>query len=480
MILVALGVLGAIMTGALAPLYGLLALGLVVAAVFWWMRDHLPSILFAFAAVLVIALAVSHKRPKVWSESSGGYGSDKLSRKWSASGSFNRNLPIVIHIVFDEMMSVGGMSDDIPFAARRRQSLLALATKHSLRMFDSVYARFYFTNESLPNMMNGGYGGHTQAADLYLKPQGDSPRNAYFDDMAARGYRTIVFQTSAINFCANKSVDRCETFDSFDPSAAKVTGLDPRNQRANLWQTIFHAFRPSYTSEMGQAILERVYGLRTHEVGVIGAVDRYDAQGFSGWFDRFAEFVTTVPRGTHVFAHFLVPHAPYLLTERCIVSGRFESRYFFADVPVAERSMKRRELYDGYFAQVGCVQQKLDGFLTAIDESQDFQDALIVIHGDHGSRISSGNILEDYTQRDFIDNYATFFAVRSPSVPPGIDCEFVSLPEVFRRYMAPSPVAPRSGGALPVFVNSRAAGNAKVEAPMPRFGCAANGTAAGL
>jgi hypothetical protein len=119
----------------------------------------------------------------------------------------------------------------------------------------------------------------------------------------------------------------------------------------------------------------------------------------------------------------------------------------------------------------------LDSFMAAIGQSENFRDAVIIIHGDHGSRISSGDTLEDYSQRDFVDNYATFFAVRSPAVQPGVDCEFVSLPEVFRRYAARGvQTRPRSAAPLPVIVQSRAAGNAQVEAPMPPFGCAAAAT----
>jgi hypothetical protein len=78
----------------------------------------------------------------------------------------------------------------------------------------------------------------------------------------------------------------------------------------------------------------------------------------------------------------------------------------------------------------------------------------------------------DYTPRDFVDNYGAFFAVRSPRAPAGVDCEFVSLPEAFRRYASRDGGQRRSGPPLPVVVMSRRTGNPKVEAPMPLFGCA--------
>jgi hypothetical protein len=120
------------------------------------------------------------------------------------------------------------------------------------------------------------------------------------------------------------------------------------------------------------------------------------------------------------------------------------------------------------------VQRKLDEFLTTISKSDNYRDAMIIIHGDHGSRISSGNTIEDYKTRDYIDNYATFFAVRSPAATPGVDCEFVSLSEVFLRHVAPG-AAPPPGQRppVPVVAASRDTKNDLVESPMPRFGCGA-------
>jgi hypothetical protein len=269
-------------------------------------------------------------------------------------------------------------------------------------------------------------------------------------------------------------VDLCETFDSFAPGGNGDGGLDLRNRTATLWQTVLRAYEPSYLSIVGQKLLSRVYGLGARELGVLGVADRYDVQRFPDWFDRFTAFAAAVPRGTHLFAHFMVPHAPYLLTQDCVVSGRFEAGYYLsARFPAVERTEQRQRFYEGYFAQLRCVQQKLDELLLAVGQSENYRDAVIIIHGDHGSRISSGNILEDYTERDFVDNYGTFFAMKSPALLPGVDCEFVSLPEVFRRNMARGVVpATTPGRHLPVLVVSRTEGNRKVEVPMPVFGCA--------
>ncbi|HEU4887118.1 MAG TPA: sulfatase-like hydrolase/transferase [Thermoanaerobaculia bacterium] len=468
--------------GVLPPVFGLLAVAVVLATIFWKIREQLPSILLVFVVVLLASVVITKRPPKVRPNRIEANESERLSRKWAASGRFDSRLPIVVHLLFDEMMSPGAITDDLPGGEQVRKSLYAFGDKNSFRVFDSVYGRYYFTNDVLPNLMGREYLGKT-GMDTYSPLPFDAATrsyplktNAYFDDLARRGYRTVVFQSTHINYCANKNVDLCETFDSFDPAGDLSAGVDTPTQRVRLWQAVIGAYEPSYTSALGQRIVGRAFGLGTRNVGVDGVGaggGRYDAQGFPQWFDRFTKFTATVPRGTHVFAHFLVPHAPYLLLGNCVVSGKTESTHNLSQYPSHERAERRRNYYGRYFGQLGCVQNKLDSFMAAIDQSPNFRDAVIIIHGDHGSRISISDTVEDYRRQDFVDNYATFFAVRSPGVAPGRDCEFMSLPQAFRRYVARGVKAgARPEPPLPIVVASRKVRNAKVEAPMPKFGCA--------
>jgi hypothetical protein len=470
---IAAGVPLAIAVGLLPPVFGMVALAVVLTTVFWLIRAQLPSILLVFVVVLLISMIFTRRLPKLRSEHIEAHDGDRLAREWKASGQFNDKLPIVLHLIFDELMSPGAMTGDLPGGAEARQTVMEFGQRHSFRMYDSVYSRYFFSGVSIPSMMSSEYVGRTALARSDADQQRNRESNPYFDEMARRGYRTVVFQTVLLDFSNNANVDFCETFDSFAPIGGSTAGLDSRNQRASLWQAIFRAYQPSYTSTIGKKALRRIYGLQTEEVGVLGIADRYDAQGFPGWFDRFARFTAAVPRGTHVFAHFMVPHSPYLLSESCVVSGTPEAGYYLSNYPEAERSAKRQKFYQGYFGQLRCVASKLDTFMSTIEASENFRDAVIVIHGDHGSRISSGNVVEDYTERDRIDNYATFFAVRSPTAVPGVDCEFVSLPEIFRRTLRGGKSGPASGTPLPVAAVSRVAGNVRVSTPMPRFGCAA-------
>jgi hypothetical protein len=459
-----------------AQVLGLPAAVVAVYLAFWYLRERIHAILFVFLVVTLGATIVTQPRLHLPAAEANADGADRLVESWSAQGPFNEDLPVVFHIVLDEMMSPGGMTEDLPGGVETRRALYDLGDRHGLRTYDAVYSRDFFTARALPNLMAADYQDSRRLdaieADL------DAAENAYFDDMAARGYRTIVFQTSHLDFCLNPNVAACETFNSYNPGGEGYDGLDLRSRTLNLWNTLLRAYEPSYASTYGGMLLRRHYDLGSRAVGVIGHQDRFDVQRFPDWFDRFTGFARRAPRGTHIFAHLMVPHAPYLLTPGCAVSGTFYTSYYMGThYPTdADRERARLLAYSDYLQQVRCIARQVDGLLRTLAQIESFRDATIVIHGDHGSRISTGHFIEDHAPRDFVDNYATYYAIKGPDVEPGIDCELVSLPEIFRRHMTPISGPPPPGRApLPVIVSSRDREGTTVEAPMPEFGCAAEG-----
>ena len=260
-----------------------------------------------------------------------------------------------------------------------------------------------------------------------------------------------------------------------EPLYARAAGVQawPGREPGAPWQVMMRAYDPSYTSVIGRRLLAGAHHAGA-PVGVLGIADRYDVQKFSAFFRRIGEFAASAPRGSHIFAHLLVPHAPYLLQEDCSISGRYETGYYLADrFTGAEREERRSEYFTAYLKQVQCVLRHLDMLLADVSQSDNYSDAIIVIHGDHGSRISSGNILEEYVPRDLVDNYGTFFAAKTPLIPQGTSCEFLSLSDAFRRVVQ-APNSEERGGhdRLPVLVISREAGGAKIAVPMVLFGCA--------
>jgi predicted AlkP superfamily pyrophosphatase or phosphodiesterase len=108
------------------------------------------------------------------------------------------------------------------------------------------------------------------------------------------------------------------------------------------------------------------------------------------------------------------------------------------DIPtgVLNSRVSREARYISYFAQVRCLHSALRRFLEGLKEIGAFEDATIIVHGDHGSRIARiaplTTTLQPLSDEDMADMYSVLFAVRSPSLAPGYRQDLVSLQALFR------------------------------------------------
>ena len=467
---------GFVVAGTLPPVYGLGALWLLVAAVYWPLRERIHDILLVFVTVFLLLVVISSPAPRL----ADPIRVTRLEQRW-AKGPFDNRLPVILHLVFDEMMSPGATDASVPDTANARTALYSLGERYGLRTFDSVYSRSYFSGVSLPNLFNGEYLGHTGESARIANVRLAIPQNAYFDEVAGRGYRSIVFQTSLLDFCGNRNVDMCETFPSWDPGVLQSSTLPLRARAGHVLAVLLRSYEPGHVSRYGEWMVTGVDPRHIAIAQKLGTERRFDVQGFIPWFERFVGFVERVPRGSHVFAHFMMPHAPYLMSPECTITGDGGAGYYLAErfPDAASRDRARRQYYNAYVAQLRCVVNRIGVFLDAVQRNPALRDARILIHGDHGSRISVGNRIEDYQRQDFISNYATYFAVRAPDVEPGTDCRFLSLAEAFRAHIGVQNPAAIDRATPPVLVQSKAGENVRVEVPMPRFGCGGSGPAIG-
>ena len=75
--------------------------------------------------------------------------------------------------------------------------------------------------------------------------------------------------------------------------------------------------------------------------------------------------------------------------------------------------------------------------MDALKTRGTFEDAIIIVHGDHGSRIV---LVEPRTEnkdrlsrQDFYDAFSTLYAVKLPGTAPGYDTRMMALPELLQK-----------------------------------------------
>jgi hypothetical protein len=143
--------------------------------------------------------------------------------------------------------------------------------------------------------------------------------------------------------------------------------------------------------------------------------------------DAIAVDLSTAQRGDFILAHLMMPHHPYVYDANCKLRQPSEwLERMDRDAPpgVVNTPDSRATRYARYFDQAGCALKKLDTLMTAIPTSLR-RDAIVIIHGDHGSRIA---LIEPelpdasrMSASDYADGYSTLFAIRSPHLEAGYD-----------------------------------------------------------
>jgi hypothetical protein len=256
-------------------------------------------------------------------------------------------------------------------------------------------------------------------------------RNDYFDRMARVGYNVHVYQSSFIDLCPDNGPATCRTYSTSSLDMLPRLNVPVTTKLAIIGGT-FLGQSEAYSRTKEKYQTTRLRLQRAHipmtkwnwEQGTAASV------GTMPMFDAVADELSKAQRGTFVFAHFLLPHYPYAYNANCEQprTSTFLNRndYDRADVPGGIMNVPegRAERYRGYFQQVLCAQKKVDALIAAIPPSLR-QDAIIIVQGDHGSRIS----LVDPTTvakvapsaSDYADMFSTLFAVHSPSIERGYD-----------------------------------------------------------
>jgi hypothetical protein len=149
--------------------------------------------------------------------------------------------------------------------------------------------------------------------------------------------------------------------------------------------------------------------------------------------------IRAVPRGTAYFAHLGIPHATHMLDSDCNVRADPLTWTSYGDLDlstgVLNSAASREARYVGYFSQVRCLHSALRRFLEGLKEIGAFEDATIVLHGDHGSRIARIAPLttapQPLSDEDLADMYSVLYAVRTPSLAPGYRQDLMSAQALF-------------------------------------------------
>jgi hypothetical protein len=311
-------------------------------------------------------------------------------------------------VVLDEHIGIEG----IPARFEEQQNVGAEITKayiaRDFRVFGRAFTRYKSTTLSFRSFMNFEF------LDSEGTPQARTGReNALFAELAERGYDISVLQTTFLDLCHSASsshrISQCRTY-PFSPhlDSLRDSSLPISRKAMVIVNNVF--IRMGVTDLVDRVAMSTPgvrLGLPRWPVGTcLNCIASKTA------LEEFERGIDGTARGRAFFVHLMWPHEPYqVYDQNCepemtpsLRRGSFDDRY-------AE-----------YLEQVKCSQTALIGLLERLLRKDGFQDATIVVHGDHGGRLFESPAVGSRSMtRESVQAYSTFFAVRSPESEPGYD-----------------------------------------------------------
>ena len=287
----------------------------------------------------------------------------------------------------------------------------------------------------------------------------------YFTDLDRRGYRIGAVLPAYFDLCPKQRLTHCRTFASSALTSMLGTEMTASDRAKVLGFTMLNL------TEMAKLVASTIQ---------TGSNDLFDAEGrlpenrgelyplaSIEELERFTAELATLRRGEVRFAHLLLPHDPYMLTPDCKVKPA--SAWLDEHGPGSAESREK-----GYADQVRCLQRRLGRMLDSLARTRAGREAIVLIHGDHGSRIAPAQPFvtgPQLSQRELIMSYSTLFAIRVPGEAAGEIAGTHALGELLADFRArdfASAPRPRAAPERVVFLDPY--GTPREWHPLPSFG----------
>lgn len=354
-------------------------------------------------------------------------------------------LPSIVHIILDEHLGIEGMPAEIDGLAALGEEIKGFYARQGFRLFGKTYSRFVHTSSSIAALLNGSRHASEEAFAILESESHQMRRNNYFQSIGDQGYRIRIYQSTYLDYCglAPVTVSLCSTYPA--NSIANLRYLDlPIIARIRLLSIYFLSneshiyerlrnFYPTTPLDEGKRLQARAPIASPGWKG-----DRSHAGAAFSQLVQLEHDIAENSGGTLFFAHLLLPHYPYELDRNCNAYGSPSQRLdrVAYPQPYGNSPTTRRVRYLYYGGQMRCLYRRLAEFMEGIASASGSDNMVIMIHGDHGSRIAIRDprpwIAAELTEDDLRDSFSTIFAIKGPEITPGYDTSLVALDRIFR------------------------------------------------
>jgi len=327
--------------------------------------------------------------------------------------------PAVVHIILDEHIGFGGLPENAGGRAMQRQlgeSYLA----EGFRIYPRAYSEHMHTINAIPAMLDFG-DGRPVSADMngmVLDTAG------WFQKINALGYNLVVYQPEFADYCSANAPIHCVEYAHESLLPVLDTELSWRGRLQLILSKFFKlSALLHFTHNVTYLAAMTVFGWDDLVMSEARIINHTSTISSLQMFEAVTERASELQPGEALFFHALLPHYPYATSKDCAIKQLDEWRKRREVVPIEVRR-------EAYYQQVFCSFQLVKTMLEAIDRSPAARNVYVVVHGDHGSRITHKDPTADQTTQrhdDLRASFSTLLAIRVPNQTEGIDNNLIPV-----------------------------------------------------
>jgi hypothetical protein len=411
-----------------------LVIGLLALALAW--RNNTAAVKIASAAfATVIMFQTATGVLAAWPSAS--------ATEKTASAPAEASRPPIVHLLLDSYLGLEGMAAD-PAYDELRTETADFYQRHGFRVYEGAYSRHANTANSVPYFLSFGTADLAKVSqvDDRLKPD----RLDYFDRLSSQGYDISVRGANYLDLCTEQSVEDCRQFSYSGLDALtkfRWTAVDRAETLAISLAGMSSLPRNLYDDWVAFA---RATGL-PHPMVMRNLVKTSTPKAALTVMELRRELARP-QYGKVYFAHLLLPHEPYVFDANCTIKPRSA---WHTEMDGAAQQVRAAD----YRSQTRCMHRLLGPLFDSLQQSPAGRDAIVIVQGDHGSRIVTARPISEEPNasvRDYAMSYSAMFAVRAPGIDPGLAKGRASLDELLKDFAESDFAAAPPAGVRPAEV----------------------------
>lgn len=390
----------------------LLIVFLVAIAIYMLFEKHVTQLLLIFFGILALGnlllpMQTQFAAPQIYTQN---------------YGPVNKKLPPIIYLILDEQAGINAIPTNIiPFTGFKNQ-LEKFYLDAGFKVYTSAFSHYPATYNSIPNFLNFT---DENISNYYFQGQKNRKllQATLLQILAQQGYQFRIYQSDFIDYCSVKGIDvnYCYTYPAQTLSLLNQVHLSTIDRllflsksfllQSGLFQWVLHIYQYDWIGLLNH------FGWSVHPwpwyQDSVSSINQPQIVA------KLQKDILQEPNGTVFFAHLLFPHDPFIYDANCkIRSDPNTWKIIYGPLPAANSIQLRALRYKYYLAQDVCAEQQINNLFLALQKAGIYKDAIIIIHGDHGSRIASNWPYavdkNGFTRENFNDYYVTLFASKIP------------------------------------------------------------------